>query len=214
MHDQTGHTTVFVTHDQEEALELADRVVVMNNGRIEQVGTPDEVYDRPATPFVFEFIGDSSALPVTVDKGHVFLDDRVLALDAKGQPDGPATLFFRPNHVELVVRRTRTAARSSASCGGSRRIGDIRRLELEAGLARHRFEIDVPIDADVNLQGRIAFRIVKWRLVPWASRQFPCRLTPARLRTRLGRVRIKLGVRSSPENRTFYATACISALGH
>src|SRR5262249_5245235 len=147
------------------ALELADRVVVMNGGRIEQVGTADDVYDRPQTPFVFDFIGDSSALPVTIDKGHVFLDDRVLSPDAKDQPDGPATLFFRPNHVELVANGDASGALVGV-VRAARRIGDTRRLELEAGLARHHFEIDVPIDAPVNLQGRIAFRLVKWRLFP------------------------------------------------
>ena len=63
LHDEIHVTSVFVTHDQEEALEVADRVVVMNHGRIEQIGTPDEVYDHPATPFVFEFLGQVNRLP-------------------------------------------------------------------------------------------------------------------------------------------------------
>ncbi|MEN9892808.1 MAG: hypothetical protein RLY78_3103 [Pseudomonadota bacterium] len=58
LHDDMHVTTVFVTHDQEEAMEVSDRIVVMNRGRIEQVGSPDEVYDRPATPFVLQFLGD------------------------------------------------------------------------------------------------------------------------------------------------------------
>jgi len=58
LHDEVHVTTVFVTHDQEEAMEVADRIVVMNKGRIEQVGAPDEVYQHPATPFVYEFLGD------------------------------------------------------------------------------------------------------------------------------------------------------------
>jgi sulfate transport system ATP-binding protein len=58
LHDEVHVTSVFVTHDQEEAMEVADRIVVMNEGRIEQVGTPDEVYDHPASPFVLQFLGD------------------------------------------------------------------------------------------------------------------------------------------------------------
>src|ERR671917_221308 len=64
LHDRLGLTTLFVTHDQEEALELADRVAVLNHGRLEQVGTPAEVYDAPATPFVAEFLGDAVRVPV------------------------------------------------------------------------------------------------------------------------------------------------------
>jgi sulfate transport system ATP-binding protein len=163
LHDRTGHTTVFVTHDQEEALELADRIVVMNEGRIEQVGTADEIYDQPLTPFVFGFIGDSNALPVNIDKSCVHLDDRVLAIDAKGQPDGPATLFFRPSHVRLAGSEGGGIAGVVSS---SRRAGDIRRVELEAGLARHRFEIDVPVGTQLPSTGRIAVHLTRWRLFP------------------------------------------------
>jgi sulfate transport system ATP-binding protein len=63
LHDEVHVTSVFVTHDQDEALEVADRVVVMNHGRIEQVGTPDEIYDRPATKFVLEFLGHVNHFP-------------------------------------------------------------------------------------------------------------------------------------------------------
>ena len=61
-HDEIGLTTLFVTHDQEEALELSDQVVVMRNARIEQVGTPQEIYDRPRSPFVYEFLGNVNKL--------------------------------------------------------------------------------------------------------------------------------------------------------
>src|SRR5207244_10113074 len=73
LHDEIHITSVFVTHDQEEALEVADRVVVMNHGRIEQIGTPDEVYEHPATPFVLEFLGHVNRLPAIEggDEGFV-----------------------------------------------------------------------------------------------------------------------------------------------
>src|SRR5690242_16344508 len=93
MHDKTGHTTVFVTHDQEEALELADRVVVMSEGRIEQIGTPDEIYDRPNSPFVYSFIGESSTLPVRIEKGKAWIDGHSLDLAVDDLVSGPAQLF-------------------------------------------------------------------------------------------------------------------------
>jgi sulfate transport system ATP-binding protein len=86
IHDRTGHTTVFVTHDQDEALELADRVVVMSKGKIEQIGTPDEIYDTPNSPFVFGFIGQSNILPVRVENGQLWIGDRSIGVSAQGEP--------------------------------------------------------------------------------------------------------------------------------
>ena len=164
IHDRTGHTTVFVTHDQDEALELADRVVVMSQGKIEQVGTADDIYDRPATPFVFDFVGDSSALPVVIENGRVRFENRIIAIDAQGQPNGPATLFFRPNHIRLS--REGEEGRSIVGVvSGSRRLGDARRLELEIG-GQHRCEIDVPADTDFPRRASVAIQPTNWRLYP------------------------------------------------
>src|SRR6185437_4558485 len=84
IHERTGHTTVFVTHDQEEAIELADRIVILNGGKIEQVGTPDDIYDNPASPFVASFIGESNALSVVNEGGKLSLDG--LPLDIAATP--------------------------------------------------------------------------------------------------------------------------------
>jgi len=103
---QVGITTVFVTHDQEEALTLSDRIAVMNAGRIDQVGTPEEIYERPATPFVLEFIGRANVFAGEIDtqNGRSVLRAGALTLDvppAAARP-GPALLAIRPERVRLV----------------------------------------------------------------------------------------------------------------
>ncbi|MDQ3565278.1 MAG: sulfate/molybdate ABC transporter ATP-binding protein [Pseudomonadota bacterium] len=103
LHNRTGYTTVFVTHDQEEALELADRVVIMNRGCLEQVGTVDEVYEHPRTPFVFDFLGGTNVLDAEMHGRKVFLRgaEQPLVTDII-HPDGPADLYVRPGDLRLA----------------------------------------------------------------------------------------------------------------
>ena len=162
IHRETGHTTVFVTHDQEEALELSDRVVVMRDGRIEQVGTPDEIYDEPNSPFMFSFIGELSALPVRVDEGKLWLDQHPLDLPPGNVPNGPARLFLRPHDVE-VKRDTRGAIPGTVSF--LRRQGGSRRLDLEVNGNGDRIEIEVPAHFDA-LFGEVAILPRRFRVYP------------------------------------------------
>jgi sulfate transport system ATP-binding protein len=83
LHDELHITSVFVTHDQEEALELADRVVVMNEGRIEQVGTSEEVYHHPASAFVYNFLGNVNLFHGRVENGHVYIGDTALEAESR-----------------------------------------------------------------------------------------------------------------------------------
>ena len=103
VHEATGSTTIFVTHDQEEAFELADRVVVMGAGRVEQIGHADAIHDHPATPFVARFMGATVELPVLLQAGRAEgagLD--LSALMRRALPDGPARLFMRPEDIRPI----------------------------------------------------------------------------------------------------------------
>ncbi|HEY3887141.1 MAG TPA: sulfate/molybdate ABC transporter ATP-binding protein [Caulobacteraceae bacterium] len=99
IHDATGVTTIFVTHDQEEALELADRVAILNNGQIEQIGTPAEVHDHPASAFVCGFVGEANRFEGEV--AHGVFTAGPIAAPASGVADGAAVAFIRPH--DLVV---------------------------------------------------------------------------------------------------------------
>ena len=100
IHDATGVTTIFVTHDQEEALELADRVAILNHGVIEQVGTPTEVHDHPVGPFVCGFVGEANRIAGEAKGGRFRAGE--LTLPAPDVADGPAQAFVRPHDFRLA----------------------------------------------------------------------------------------------------------------
>ncbi|HEY3317976.1 MAG TPA: sulfate/molybdate ABC transporter ATP-binding protein [Coriobacteriia bacterium] len=105
LHDEIGVTTVFVTHDQEEALEVADRIVVMNKGRIEQTGTPEEVFARPANEFVMHFLGNVNVFHGRVEAGKAYVGEMVLGAPPHGAIEpAAARIYFRPH--ELAIERT------------------------------------------------------------------------------------------------------------
>jgi sulfate transport system ATP-binding protein len=124
LHDEVHVTSVFVTHDQEEALEVADRVVVMNHGRIEQIGTPDQVYDHPASPFVFEFLGHVNRLPASA---------------------GAEAGYARPH--EIAVLNAPDAQALPARLLHSATVGPISRLEFALCEGAQTINVELPREA-------------------------------------------------------------------
>ena len=102
IHREVGTTFVYVTHDQEEAMALGDRIAVMNGGRIEQVGSPQDVYLRPQSRFVAEFIGDANIFDVRYAGGVAALADGT-AVPAPARPDGDAEIVVRPECVRVAA---------------------------------------------------------------------------------------------------------------
>lgn len=102
LHNEIPVTTVLVTHDQEEAFETADRVVVMNHGKVEQVGAPHELFDHPATPFVMDFIGEVNVFHGRVAQGRVWLGNLELpTLNGVGRSGDTARVYVRPHEWEV-----------------------------------------------------------------------------------------------------------------
>jgi sulfate transport system ATP-binding protein len=101
VHDRTGLTSIFVTHDQEEALDLADRVVVMDHGTIAQVDTPEMVWERPATAYVCDFLGGANRLSGHATSGSIEVGGIRLPNRAPQMADGPATAFIRPHEFSI-----------------------------------------------------------------------------------------------------------------
>lgn len=150
LHEEIQVTSVFVTHDQEEALEVADRVVVLDKGKIEQAGTPEQVYEQPLNAFVHEFIGASVSLPVAIQGGRVHFAGQALGIDAQGAPDGDAALLARPYDVGIVSDAGQSALRGRIT--RIHGLGAARRIEVvvRSGSEDHLIEIDAPRELAVE----------------------------------------------------------------
>ena len=135
LHDEMHITSVFVTHDQEEAMEVADRIVVMNQGRIEQVGAPDEVYDHPATPFVLKFLGD-----VNLFHGR----DHAQGAVAGDAEQAQSVSYVRPHEVQVLAQPGEGSV--AATLIDVLTVGPNTRLAFERGDGKGEIEVELSRD--------------------------------------------------------------------
>lgn len=132
LHDELHITSVFVTHDQEEALEVADRIVVMNRGHVEQIGTPQEVYNNPATPYVYNFLGNVNQFKSNVLEGQAQIGDISIKLQAENQQaDGPALAYIRPHDIDVQKTKNGNTPAFEAKINYIHAVGPLVRLELQ-----------------------------------------------------------------------------------
>ena len=143
LHDEMPITSVFVTHDQEEALEVADRVVIMNQGRVEQIGTPEDVYDHPATPFVYHFLGNVNLFHGRIHAGQARLGEFEIEVPEHADAqDIPAVGYVRPYDIE-VERHRNGAPAIEAIVSHIQRIGPLVHLELTRGDTGDLIEVEL-----------------------------------------------------------------------
>lgn len=130
LHDDLHITSIFVTHDQEEALEVANRVVVMNKGEIEQIGSPEEVYDHPANKFVYQFLGDVNVFHGKVDKGQFDYSGNLFHSPMHAEVSSSTAIgCIRPDEIE--ISKVPSDNLISASVVSTRSAGSIVRVELK-----------------------------------------------------------------------------------
>jgi putative spermidine/putrescine transport system ATP-binding protein len=171
-----GITTIYVTHDQEEALSISDRVAVLSHGRIEQIAPPAQIYGAPATPFVAEFVGTMNRIEARVadpDRGSVEVAGTEVAVDAaRGWPRGePALLLVRPEIVEIQA-----AVDGEGMTGevlSQTFLGSVTRLKVEAGPAEWSADVSSERAAALPVGSRVSIRFpsASARLLSLAERE-------------------------------------------
>jgi sulfate/thiosulfate transport system ATP-binding protein len=167
LHDEIHVTTLFVTHDQEEAFEVSDRVVLMNKGRVEQVGSPQQVFDEPASPFVMRFLGAVNVFHGRLEGGRAHFGGIEVPHPAPEQP-APARLYVRPH--ELEVSQHPSAGAFLAEVARVTPLGAVVRVELSAAT------LEGPLSAELDARQAAGLGLQPGRSV-WVSprrlRSFP-----------------------------------------
>ncbi|MET1177729.1 sulfate/molybdate ABC transporter ATP-binding protein [Peribacillus simplex] len=148
LHDEFNVTSVFVTHDQEEAMDVADRVVIMNEGKIEQIGTPEEVYDHPENPFVYDFLGSVNLLKGNVHKGKLVTGN--VEMNAPDIEDGMGTGYVR-NHNFIIEREPSEKDSIASIIDHIHTIGPIVRIEVIRQDTNEPLEIELTKEQYLNL---------------------------------------------------------------
>ncbi|MGD0206608.1 MAG: sulfate/molybdate ABC transporter ATP-binding protein [Verrucomicrobiota bacterium] len=152
LHKEIHVTTLFVTHDQEEALEVAGRVAILREGRIEQIGAPAEIYDHPATPFVYDFLGNVNAFAGRVRDGSVHIgESKFAAPGAAGGEEKSAVVFVRPHDIR-VTREPGGPATLKARVLHCNAVGPFANLELERLDSGERFTVQLSKEQFQQLQ--------------------------------------------------------------
>jgi sulfate transport system ATP-binding protein len=143
LHDELHITSIFVTHDQEEAMEVADKIVVLNKGNIEQIGTPDEIYNNPASPFVYDFIGQVNLFHSRVADGWAHIGDYKLPAPEHNQiKDQAAIAYVRPHDIELTEQATDGAIAARITHVST--AGSVLRIELQHQLNNELLHVELP----------------------------------------------------------------------
>jgi len=146
LHDEIRMTSVFVTHDQEEAFEVADEVVVMNQGRVEQIGSPDDVFDHPANPFVMDFLGQVNVFHGRVSGGRALVNGLEVAFpEYPHAEERPAMMYVRPHELD-IHRAANGAGTLSARVDRITRSGPMARVALRA----EEHELDLYVDLSAH----------------------------------------------------------------
>jgi len=153
LHDELHITTVLVTHDQEEALEVSDRIVVMDHGAIVQEGTPEEVYDQPANPFVYGFLGRVNLFHARVQADRALIGDMIVDIASHGPvPQGPAVGYARPHDLVVETEHYHPTAAIRASVTHVQPIGPLVRIDLTRADTGEHLEAELSKEAYATLQ--------------------------------------------------------------